>query len=81
VRRWSLGLAPNTPGPVGGRPARYWLDLFALTHRATPHGWVRLEWPDGRPALEQPWPRAKIFHTIGEELARVLGERRRRTGG
>ncbi|MDH4225125.1 MAG: hypothetical protein OEW12_05720 [Deltaproteobacteria bacterium] len=61
---------PLAPGPVaGGRPAGYWLRLFGLVHRRGPSGWTRVEWPDGRPLLAQPWHQVAAFGIISDEWA------------
>jgi hypothetical protein len=57
-----------------------WLDTFALCHQPVEGGWLRSEWPDGRPLLAQSWPQVAAFRVIGDELAAIRAERLRRKG-
>lgn len=67
----------STSCTIGGRPVSLWLDLFALCHHPAQGAWRRLEWPDGRPLLEQSWLQAALFRLIADELERVAAERLR----
>lgn len=71
---------PPASRVIGGRPVSLWLDLFALCHGALDGTWRRLEWPDGRPLLEQSWLQAAVFRVIADELSRIAVERTGKRG-
>jgi len=78
VRRWEAGLSLRSLPAVHGRACIHWINLFALTHEEHDDGWRRVAWPDGGPALLQPWPQAVLLRTAADELGVVASERRRR---
>ena len=77
MRHWHLGYPLGDIPKVGGRPCVQWINLFVLSHRENPAGWVRTEWPDGQPLLVQSWLQAMIFEAIKGELAAIGREKRR----
>jgi hypothetical protein len=52
---------------VARQPALWWLTLFELTHREGALGPVPWAWPDGRPALRQPYLVHQVFGVIRAE--------------
>ena len=51
-----------------GALASQWVMLFMYTYKRTEHGYEFIQWPDGRPTLEQENVVLDCFSIVREEL-------------